>query len=93
MGTPTSILTPLLDYVPDGDVDVLVVLAGVRLGGLAPAAVQQDACRRHARGRWHGFLAARHVRVNCPSHGGEVRSHDLEGPLDAAWLAPAPAQR
>jgi len=33
----TSILTPLLDYIPDGDVDVLVVLACVRLRSLAPA--------------------------------------------------------
>ena len=26
-------------------------------GALAPAAIQQDACRRHARGRWDGLLA------------------------------------
>ena len=29
----------------------------VRLRGLAPAAIEQGACRRHARGRWHGLLA------------------------------------
>ena len=35
----------------------LAVLAGVGLRRAAPAAIQQDACRRHARGRWHGLLA------------------------------------
>ena len=46
-----------LDDLPDGDADVAVVLTGVDLGRAAPAAIQQDACRRHARGRWHGLLA------------------------------------
>jgi hypothetical protein len=31
-----------LDDLPDGDVDVLVVVAGARLGGLTPAPVEQD---------------------------------------------------
>src|SRR5258708_13444108 len=35
----------------------LAVLACVRLRRLAPAAIQQDARRRHPRGRWHGLLA------------------------------------
>jgi hypothetical protein len=35
-----------------GDADVLVVLACVRLRGLAPASVEQRASRRHAGGRW-----------------------------------------
>ena len=34
-------LSPLLDDLPDSDVDVLVVLACVRLRGLAPAPVEQ----------------------------------------------------
>ena len=45
-GGPTSILTPLLDYIPDGDADVLVVLARVRLRGLAPAPIELRLGRR-----------------------------------------------
>jgi hypothetical protein len=36
---------------------IAAVLADVGLRRAAPAATQQDACRRHARGRWHGLLA------------------------------------
>ena len=56
-GRSTSILIAALDDVADGDADVLAVLAGVGLRRAAPAAIQQDACRRHARGWWHGLLA------------------------------------
>jgi len=56
-GGPTSILTPLLDYIPDGDADVLVVLARVRLRGLAPAPIEQGLDGGHARGRWGEFPA------------------------------------
>jgi hypothetical protein len=42
---------------PDYDADVAAVLAGVRLRRAPPAAIQQDASRRHARGRWRGLLA------------------------------------
>ena len=47
-----SILIAALDDLPDGDADVVAVLSGVGLRRAAPAAIQQDACRRHARGRW-----------------------------------------
>ncbi len=47
-----------LDDLPDCDVDVLVVLACVRLRGLAPAPVEQGAGRRHAGRRWGGLGAA-----------------------------------
>ena len=40
--TPTSILIAALDDLPDGDADVLVVLACVLLRGLTPAPVEQD---------------------------------------------------
>jgi hypothetical protein len=33
------------------------ILAVVDLRGASPAAIQQDACRRHARRRWRGLLA------------------------------------
>ena len=46
-----------IDDLPDRDADVVAVLANVGLRRAAPAAIQQDACRRHARGRWHGLLA------------------------------------
>ena len=39
----------LSDYVTHCDADVLVVLAGMGLRRAAPAAIQQDARRRHAR--------------------------------------------
>ena len=45
--TPTSILIAALDNLPNGDANVLVVLAGVGLRRTAPAAIQQDACRLH----------------------------------------------
>ena len=32
-------------------------LVSMRLDRSAPAAIQQNTCRRHARGRWHAFLA------------------------------------
>src|SRR5215471_5038958 len=35
-------LIAALDYLPNGDADVVVVLACVRLGGLAPAPVEED---------------------------------------------------
>ena len=47
----------LSEYVSQGDVDFLVVLAGLGLRRAAPAAIQEDARRRHARGWWHGVLA------------------------------------
>ena len=56
-GGPTSILTPLLDNIPDGDADVLVVLARVRLRGLAPAPIEQGLGGGHTRGRWGEFPA------------------------------------
>ena len=34
----------ILDHLADGDVDILAVLVSVGLRGLAPAAIQQDAC-------------------------------------------------
>ena len=34
----------ILDHLADGDVDILAVLVSVGLWGLAPAAIQQDAC-------------------------------------------------
>src|SRR6185369_11032949 len=47
-----------LDDVPDDHPDfALAARAGVRLGRLAPAAVEQDAGGLHARGGWHGLLA------------------------------------
>ena len=41
-----------------GDADVLVVLACVRLRGLAPSTVEQGAGRRHTGRRWGGLGAA-----------------------------------
>src|SRR5258705_12987954 len=41
----------------------LAVLACVRLRRLAPSAIQQDARRRHPRGRVHGLLAG-----DAPEH-------------------------
>jgi hypothetical protein len=42
---------------PDYDADVAAVLTGMGLRRAAPTAIQQDASRRHARGRWDGLLA------------------------------------
>ena len=42
---------------PDSDAEVAAVLTGVGLRRSAPAAIQQNACRRQARGWWHGLLA------------------------------------
>ena len=36
----------------DDDLNCPTIGIGVRLSRLAPAAIQQDACRRHARCRW-----------------------------------------
>jgi hypothetical protein len=38
------------DDLPDDDADTAAILARVRLRCAAPAAIQQDACRRHAGG-------------------------------------------
>jgi len=46
-----------LDNLPDGDAEVAAVLSDVGLRRAAPTAIQQDACRRHARGWWDGVLA------------------------------------
>ena len=47
-----------LDDVADDHPDfALAVRAGVRLGRLPPAAVEQVPGRGHARGRWCGLLA------------------------------------
>ena len=51
-----ALLCRALDDLPDGDAEV-AVLADMGLRRAAPAAIQQDACRRHARGRWDGLLA------------------------------------
>lgn len=48
-GCLTSILVGALDDLPDGDADVLAVLARVRLRRLAPTAIKQDAGGLHAR--------------------------------------------
>lgn len=51
-------LITAVEDLPDGDADVtFTVLARVRLRWPAPATIQQDACRRHTRRRWHGLLA------------------------------------
>ena len=55
-GRSTSILVAA-DHLADSDMDVLAVLTGVVLWRAAPAAIKQNACRRHACGRWHGLLA------------------------------------
>jgi len=47
-----------LDYLPNGDADVLVVLARVRLGGLAPASIEQRLSGGHTGRRWGGLGAA-----------------------------------
>ena len=39
----------------DDDLNAATILAAVGLRRTAPAAIQQDACRRHARGWWHGL--------------------------------------
>jgi len=45
------------EYPSDRDRDVATILAAVDLRRAAPTAIQQDACRRHARGCWRGLLA------------------------------------
>jgi hypothetical protein len=56
-----------LDYLPDGDADVLVALARVRLCGLAPASVEQRAGGRHARCR-RRILGAGDARQDLDAH-------------------------
>lgn len=46
-----------IDDLADDDPDRPAILVSVRLDRSTPAAIQQDACRRHARRRWHGLLA------------------------------------
>jgi hypothetical protein len=53
----TSIFVAVLDDLPDGDADVPVVLARVRLRRLAPTAIKQDIGGLHAGGGWVLSLA------------------------------------
>ena len=46
-----------IDDLPDDDPDIAALLASVRLKRFAPAAIQQNASRRHTGRRWHGLLA------------------------------------
>ena len=46
-----------IDELPYDDPNAAAVLAALGLRRTSPATIQQDACRRHARGRWHGLLA------------------------------------
>jgi len=41
----------------DDDPKRPAIFVSMRLDRLAPAPVEQDTCRRHARSRWHGLLA------------------------------------
>ena len=103
-GRPTSILTPLLDNIAQCDADVLVVLARVRLRGLAPASIEQRLSGGHTGRRWGGLGAADACqradgqRGLCPrqrsniccslSHLGSLALHQLVHNLCAADRRP-----
>jgi len=90
-------LVAALNDVPDHDADVAAgALGGVRLRHAAPAAIQQDACRRHARGRWYGLLAddpGKHLDAKLgvpPRQRPQIGRQSLSGQVLTGWAYPPP---
>jgi hypothetical protein len=70
------------------------IFAGHGLCRSAPAAIQQDACRRHARGWWHGFLAddpGEHLDAELgvpPRQRPQIGRYFLSGQRFTGWAYP-----
>ena len=95
---PALAVVAALDNLADSEEDVSAVLAGVGLRGAAPAAIQQDACRRYARGRWDGLLADVIARcapapasVNRQVFSFGANTYGVGAPPVGASIKPAPA--
>ena len=93
-GAKRSIIVAALDDLPDGNADVPVVLARVRLRRLAPTAIKQDVGGLHAGGGWVLSLAHDRGEVTnsfpgiCPTKGPYVRWYCFACQCFIGWVPP-----